>query len=41
MWYFLESNINKKETNVELNGSYDKLTAYFFLILMMKNMLIT
>lgn len=30
MWYFLESKINKKETYVELNGSYDKLTSYFF-----------
>lgn len=30
MWYFLETKINKKETFIELNGSYDKMTKYFF-----------
>lgn len=30
MWYFLESKINKEETFIELEGSYNKLTAYFF-----------
>jgi hypothetical protein len=30
MWYFLETVINKKETLIDLNGSYDKMTKYFF-----------
>ena len=30
MWFFLRKNINKKDTFVTLNGSYDKLSRYFF-----------
>ena len=30
MWYFLETTINKKETLIDLNVSYDKMTKYFF-----------
>jgi hypothetical protein len=30
MWYFLHTKTNKKETYIELNGSYDKMTEYFF-----------
>ena len=30
MWYFLETKTNKRETGVELSGSYEKMTEYFF-----------
>lgn len=30
MWYFLTTAINKKETLIELNGSYEKMSKYFF-----------
>ena len=30
MWFFLRKSINKKDTFVTLNGSYDKLSRYFF-----------
>ena len=30
MWYFLTTVVNKKDTLIELNGSYDKMAKYFF-----------
>ena len=30
MWYFLTTVVNKKDTLIELNGSYEKMAKYFF-----------
>ena len=30
MWYFLTTVVNKKDTLIELNGSYGKMAKYFF-----------
>jgi hypothetical protein len=29
MWYFLQPATNKRDTLIEINGSYDRITSYF------------